>query len=393
MRHRILAVAPHYVPGYRAGGPVRSLQQLVEATCGDFEWWIVTSDRDLRDVAPYPGIKHGCWVEVGGARVRYLSPTEGSPRSWWRLLHQNNHEALYLNSLFSPRFSVAPLVAARMFRGSEAPVLLAPRGETSTDALRLKAWKKRPYVHLAHHLYADVHWHASTSSEAADIRRLLAPPEARLHVARNLTPPPPPPPPRSHEGHPLRICFLSRIARMKNLEYVLRVAARLRTPTALTIAGPCEDPVYWQECEKLAATLPTWVTVRQQGPVEPTQVPALLANHDVLFVPSKGENFGHVFFDALAAGTPVLVSDRTPWRGLVAKGVGWDLPLEDEDAFVAALETLAAQTSDARQARSERCHALACEVATDRGALDAHRTMLMRVIGLTPDAPEVHDAP
>jgi len=33
-----------------------------------------------------------------------------------------------------------------------------------------------------------------------------------------------------------------------------------------------------------------------------------------------------------------LISDRTPWRDLAANGAGWDLPLHDPDAFVAALE-------------------------------------------------------
>jgi hypothetical protein len=38
----------------------------------------------------------------------------------------------------------------------------------------------------------------------------------------------------------------------------------------------------------------------------------------------------------------VLISDRTPWRGLKEAGAGWDLSLDDPAAFVAAIREMAA---------------------------------------------------
>jgi hypothetical protein len=36
----------------------------------------------------------------------------------------------------------------------------------------------------------------------------------------------------------------------------------------------------------------------------------------------------------------VLISDRTPWRGLAARQAGWELPLEDSVAFRERLQWL-----------------------------------------------------
>jgi glycosyltransferase involved in cell wall biosynthesis len=47
----------------------------------------------------------------------------------------------------------------------------------------------------------------------------------------------------------------------------------------------------------------------------PDDVPGTFAQYDLFAFPSRGENFGHVVLESLSVGTPVLVSDRTPWKG------------------------------------------------------------------------------
>jgi glycosyltransferase involved in cell wall biosynthesis len=37
----------------------------------------------------------------------------------------------------------------------------------------------------------------------------------------------------------------------------------------------------------------------------------------------------------------VLISDQTPWLGLVSRGAGWDLPLGRPDVFRQAIEEAA----------------------------------------------------
>jgi glycosyltransferase involved in cell wall biosynthesis len=57
-----------------------------------------------------------------------------------------------------------------------------------------------------------------------------------------------------------------------------------------------------------------------------------------MLLPTLGENFGHSIIEALSAGLPVIISNRTPWKNLMVEGVGADLPLEDELEFVRQLE-------------------------------------------------------
>jgi glycosyltransferase involved in cell wall biosynthesis len=53
-----------------------------------------------------------------------------------------------------------------------------------------------------------------------------------------------------------------------------------------------------------------------------------LFEYHFFILPTLGENFGHVFIEALAAGCPLIISDRTPWLNLEKQRIGWDLPLE-----------------------------------------------------------------
>ena len=72
--------------------------------------------------------------------------------------------------------------------------------------------------------------------------------------------------------------------------------------------------------DKLIAGLPSNVRVAYGGVVAPDEVTAVLRRHHLFFLPTHSENFGHVIVEALAAGRPALVSDRTPWTDLEAAG-------------------------------------------------------------------------
>jgi glycosyltransferase involved in cell wall biosynthesis len=83
------------------------------------------------------------------------------------------------------------------------------------------------------------------------------------------------------------------------------------------------------ECESIIKTLPLNVTVTATGAF-PSQTDALKivsANH-FFAMPTLNENFGYVFIEALAAGCPLLISDRTVWDDIESHNSGWRIPLE-----------------------------------------------------------------
>ena len=98
MKPNVLTFCGHYLPGYKSGGPVRSIANMVNILSDEISFSIVTSDRDLLDRMPYPGIKVDSWNSVGKAQVYYCSPENRSIRSFSRLINATPHDILYLNS-------------------------------------------------------------------------------------------------------------------------------------------------------------------------------------------------------------------------------------------------------------------------------------------------------
>jgi glycosyltransferase involved in cell wall biosynthesis len=369
---RILILTPYFLPGYRAGGPILSIAGLLDHFTDDFDFRIITRDRDLRAEEPYGEITPGTWLETHGVPTLYLRPDQLRARSLARTLNQTPHDLLYLNSLFTYDLSILPIVLQRSGVIESTPVVIAPRGELDPGALRFNAFKKASYLLFARalRLYRGVTWQASSPLEAKHIRRFAK--QDAVVLAPNL-------PPKLWDGScawpvdqrrvppdadgPLRVVYLSRIGRKKNLRGALGVLKSVREAIHFDVFGPIEDRRYWQLCERDIAELPANVRVAYRGIVPLEQVTSVLADYDLFFLPTYGENFGWAILQALGAGCPVLISDRTPWRDLEGRGAGWDLPLRDPRRFAAVIEGLARATPEQRRTHSRAARALAGEAS------------------------------
>lgn len=136
----------------------------------------------------------------------------------------------------------------------------------------------------------------------------------------------------------MRLVILSRIAKMKNLHFALQLLGQVNGNLQFDIYGPAEDVSYWESCQQWIQQLPDNVVVTYHGPVHPDHVRDVFAHAHGFLLPTQGENFGHVILEALGTGCPVIVSDRTPWRHLQEKQVGWDIALDNPQGFVDALQ-------------------------------------------------------
>ena len=127
MKPTILAFIRYYLPGYKSGGPVRSVANLVEHLGDEFQFQIVTSDRDTRETVPYPTVVPDAWNDLGNSRVSYASSRSLSFRAFSRLMANTPHDVLYLNSFFDPTFTLLPLLARRMRQKAGSSLVVAPR--------------------------------------------------------------------------------------------------------------------------------------------------------------------------------------------------------------------------------------------------------------------------
>jgi glycosyltransferase involved in cell wall biosynthesis len=383
---RILTFADYFLPGFKAGGPIRTIANMVERMGHEHEFLIFTRDRDLGASSPYHEVQVNTWNPLGEMQVFYASPGLGGLRPLRQALQKMTYDVLYLNSFFSWRSTIFPLILRRFGLDVGKPVVLAPRGEFSAGALGLKSAKKCLYLALAKQLgiYRRITWQASSENEAADIRRVMGKLAENIVVAPNLLP-------FSASGvgaasissrlaGPLRIVFLSRISPMKNLDYLIRVMQQVRLPVVFNIFGPAENETYWAACRQLMTALPANVKAIYHGAVSAEQVGGIFAQHDLFVLPTRGENFGHVIIESLNVGTPVLLSDRTPWQN-DTDGALEVLSLDDPTAWALAIERRCGLDADDLSELRRAALAYAGTQVSTSQHLDMNRKLFESAIG------------
>lgn len=340
---KLFLLTDWFPPAYKAGGPIRSCTNIASALSSHWEVWVLTGDRDLGDAQPFASVPLNCW-EVQGDGVKVFRAAQGSLQRdcFKQLLRQVSPQAIYFNSIFSLTFSILPLLWLRN-DFPEAKVILAPRGMLHRGALRYKSLKKRVFLKLvgAIGLFKRVQFHATDQQESADIQFHLRMPAARISIIPNI-----PQQPvnilsvNSKNSGQLSLVFISRVAPKKNLAFFLRVLTThpIQGALSLNVYGNTEEG-YWDECMILIQRLPSNITVAYHGSILPAQVTETLQQHHFFLLPTHGENFGHAIFEAFAAGTPVLISNQTPWQELERQKIGWDLPLSAPEAWHKAIQS------------------------------------------------------
>ena len=128
------------------------------------------------------------------------------------------------------------------------------------------------------------------------------------------------------------VLFLGRISPVKNIELLLAAFARLAAPDAvLVIAGPAEGSKYLGKLKEIAGRLGTADRVRIIGPVYGGDKAAALAEAAMLVLPSVNENFGTVAVEAMAVGTPAVVTETCGVAEHLRDGGGLVVALDADD--------------------------------------------------------------
>jgi glycosyltransferase involved in cell wall biosynthesis len=395
---KVVCVVDYYLPGFKGGGPIRTIANMIATLSGQVDMAIFTRDRDLGAKNRYGTVVSDTWMDTDAGNIYYASDKMFGYIGLKQALstHCFDVDLLYLNSFFGFRSSIQMnLWFRRAF--PDTPILLAPRGEFSAGALAIKSFKKRLFLALARtfHLYRNVAWHASTCSERDDIIRQFPSAVDNIHVAEdpvsidvgfdNVLGYRPSP-----QGN-LRIAFISRISPMKNLDWLLQILTSVSSQVELAIFGPIEDLSYWKHCQALISGLPSNVTASYHGTLQPESVSDTFSGYDMFVFPTRGENFGHVIFEALRAGTPVLISDRTSWEADPLGAVSV-VPLTDIASWRAHLHSAADKTEDEKLRLHLAARAYAEDFALRTGSADKNIAMFRSVVGASDSCHETQPA-
>ena len=222
--------------------------------------------------------------------------------------------------------------AARHARRRRIPYLITPHGMLTGWSLSQKAWKKRLYRawrlnRMLRHA-AAIHFTTQMEKDASaaigsNVAAVVEPIGIALEEFENL--------PDHTEirrrfpqlGDRPIVAFLGRIHPGKGLEYLVPAMKHIRgIEPALVIVGP-DSGGYRTQIETLVAQNGLQERVLFTGMLKGRDRIEVLAGADLFVLPSDHENFGLAVIEALAAGTPVVISRGVGvYREIVDAGVG-----------------------------------------------------------------------
>ena len=343
-----------FLPGTKAGGPVRSVYSLITVLKNDFDFYVITANTDLGEDVPYANIQANTLIYKDQIHYFYFDRAQLNNTKIIELLNEIKPHLIYLNSFWSLHFSIN-IVRLKQAKKIGPPVLLAPRGMLGKGARSLKAFKKNLYLFAAKQMnwYKDIRFHATQSQEEKDILALF--PSAKITIAPNINALTPTDNVcEKTEGH-LKLFYLSRIARVKNLHFALEILKDIPSSVQIDyhIYGNLEDKLYWQECEKIIASLPANIRVERKHEVSFDKIQDCIKHYHCLYLPTLNENFGHAIVESLLCGCPAIISDQTPWNDLQSNAAGFAIALNEPKEFVSALLHYAALNNADFKAESQ----------------------------------------
>ena len=338
---RILKVAQTYFPFMKGGGlpvKVRAIaRRLVErghrVTVLTTDWGC---EAEVGKMAHLEPDARGWWAEDEGVEAIYLRP-------WlrYRALTVNpgvvgfcrsELDAYDLVHIYGLYDLLGPPVAF-FGRRKNVPYVVEPMGmfRPIARSFRLKRfyrqWLSPSFVGGASHLIAT----------AAQERRELIEdgmPDAKVVIRRNGIEAPDHLPAlgtfRHEWGIPAEtkvVLFLGRLVTKKSPDLLMRAfahgcASSASAGSMLVIAGADEGDGYRRELESLSVRLNLTGRILFTGPLYDEAKWAAYRDADVFVLPSQHENFGNTVAEAVACGTPVIVTDRCGIAPLVDQRAG-----------------------------------------------------------------------
>lgn len=324
---RLLLTATSLQPSY--GGPAFSVSQLATALGAG-------------------GLEVGLWAAEGSPDTEALPAGAGVSRltgSLREAVAAFAPDVVHDNGLWLPHNHRV----AELCRLGGLPRVVSPRGMLAPWALRHKAWKKQ----LAWRLYQRrdldraTALHATAEPEAADLAAFGFAPA--IHTIPNGVDLPPLPISATAPSAPRTALFLGRIYPVKGLPMLVDAWAQVRpVGWRLLIAGP-DEAGHRAVVGRAVSTAGLDGVVSFAGPIAGDAKQTLLAQADLLVLPSHSESFGMVVAEALAHATPVLTTTAAPWPALETQGCGWCARPTTEGLAVALRDACARDAATLRE--------------------------------------------
>jgi glycosyltransferase involved in cell wall biosynthesis len=325
---RVLHVIPSISP-LRGGPTVAALDMAAAQRQLGLDVRLLSTDDHGPDVLP--DLPTGHWCEQQGvplwlcrrwrAPQRVLRDAAIAPAlPLWLQGQLADVDLLHVHALFAFPSTVAMLLA----RQAGVPYVVSTIGQLCSWSLSQSPRRKRAMLTLLEraNLAGAAALHVTSTAEAQQTQSLGLPAPC-LQIPLGVAPPPWLTQPAAAVEPGLRLLFLSRLHPKKQLESLLQALALVQhrhpsLPWRLQIAGQGE-PAYEASLRRLASELGLASRCQWLGFVTGEAKWRLLAGATWFVLPSALENFGIAVVEALAAGTPVLISPQVALAPTVAE--------------------------------------------------------------------------
>lgn len=338
MKNKVLILYDYFDPAYKAGGPIRSLVNLVKLMEEEVDFHILTSNQDHD--GSILEVEEDKWINYAtSSKALYLSKANRGYASIKKELLELKPDVVYLNGMYSLPLMVYPLLILRKWK--DIKIAISPRGMLQEGALKIKPVKKKIYLLLLNFLISlqsNIKWHATDKQEFQDIQQFTS--KFPIQIAGNI-----PAFERSvdlidHGVDRSHFVSISLLATKKNHIPFIRELKELKSKDEISyhIFGPISDRAYYESVLNEIVDLPEHLKIEYKGVLHPSEVSDTLKKYKFYVLTSFGENFGHSIFEAFNQGIPVIIGDQTPWRGLEGLKAGWDVDLQEADALGHAID-------------------------------------------------------
>jgi glycosyltransferase involved in cell wall biosynthesis len=355
---RILNVTQSYAPFFEFGGPPEKVRALAEGlaqkghevTVLTTDWGLEKRLRESPGETPAQGSPFGRKREVDGVTAIYLA-------NWlrYRTTTWNPAAGRYLRArlrdfdvvhIFGLYDLLGPRVASEC-RKQKIPYIVEPIG-MYRPIVRSFLFKRIYHQMFGIELMAGASAVVATSEQEEAELAAGGIPKEKIALRRNGIGFPREFPERGIFRKSLGlaenaklILFLGRLSQKKSPDLLLNAFAKLASDESLQLAfvGPDEAGMLGR-LENSAAQLGLRSRVHFRGPQEGEAKWAAYRDADIFVLPSQNENFGNTAGEAVAAGTPVVITDQCGIAPLLANVAGMEVRHELADLVQGIKELL-----------------------------------------------------
>ncbi|MEZ8968474.1 glycosyltransferase [Vibrio breoganii] len=345
-------IIPSFYPAFIYGGPIFSTYHACSelAKLNDVNIRVSTTNTNMNSRL---GVETNKWIPLNDFYVKYYNESIIDKFSLslffniWKDIKKS--DVVHIQSIFNTPTPIS-LIYSKLFRKK---VLLSPRGSLGEWCLdngnKFKSyWLKyaiKPFL-------KNVVWHSTAQQEKNEILQIF--PTAKVEIIPNgieyekfqinnvyST--------KKYIGRFLNldvdadkiVVSMGRIQQKKGFDILINAFIDVIDiyPTAkLLIAG--EDEGELSALLSLVEKINLTESVFFIGSISGQDKIDFLANADLFVLPSHNENFGNVYVESLAAGTPIVASTNTPWSEVEDGECGKWVPNSIKDTSDAIIEML-----------------------------------------------------